>query len=610
MQFQNPWGALVLLSAIPLILLYLLKQRREEVVVPSAVLWERALSEWEASHPWQKWRNSLLFFLQLLAVVLLALALMRPVWRIPGAGRSSAVVLDLSVSMQAVEEGLSRAARAKQGVAAMIESMRPGEELSLIVSGVQNETLAVKSGEKDALLRLLEPLEAQNGASRLDEAVDIAFALLESEDEPEDSRAVHVFTDHAAAFRDSRAVVHNVAIGAENAALTGATYSVDSQNVLSVLGLLHNFGGAKTVSVELWGDGALLDVKDCELPSDGAANVLFDNLTPDLRRVTLAISEDDALLADNRAYTVIQDSSRYKVLLMTGQNVFLEKAILLRDDIELYKTNPAESLPGGGYSLVIGDVWASGSLPEGQNIWLIAPQTETGWFGLAEIAAADGVRPAGTGRAGLLLRHVGLAELRLAKGLGFTLKDPATSVLAYSGEIPVIIADEAADAAGTKRLAFGFDFHDSDLPLKNDFPILVQNILGWFLPPKDARAGRVTAGFPAFVAMDGGVAAYDVLTPGGRRLTGLERRQFDDTREPGFYTVVTMDSAGAALAESGFAVNPAVEGESELRTAQGGTGPVNTAETALWRRWNLWPYVILSALALMAAEWWVYHRGA
>jgi hypothetical protein len=185
-------------------------------------------------------------------------------------------------------------------------------------------------------------------------------------------------------------------------------------------------------------------------------------------------------------------------------------------------------------------------------------------------------------------------------------------VLAYAGETPLIIRAGGDGASGAKRLAFGFDLHDSSLPLQNDFPILVQNILNWFLPPKAAQAGRVTAGSPAFVAMEPGAASYDVLTPEGDLLAGLTRRQFDSTGEAGFYAVTQRDGAGEVIAESGFAVNPEVEGESELRTAGGSSdGAGQDGDGArLWRRWNLWPYVIFSALALMAAEWWVYHRGA
>ena len=32
----------------------------------------------------------------------------------------------------------------------------------------------------------------------------------------------------------------------------------------------------------------------------------------------------------------------------------------------------------------------------------------------------------------------------------------------------------------------GFDLHDSNLPLKYDFPVLIQNILDWLLPEETA----------------------------------------------------------------------------------------------------------------------------
>ena len=67
------------LLAVPvIILLYLLKQKHEDYIIPSLYLWESALQDIEASAPWQKLRKNILMFLQILAVILLALILSEP----------------------------------------------------------------------------------------------------------------------------------------------------------------------------------------------------------------------------------------------------------------------------------------------------------------------------------------------------------------------------------------------------------------------------------------------------------------------------------------------------------------------------------------------------
>ncbi len=52
MSFLNPWGLLFALSIPAIVLLYLLKQRYQEVEVSSTYLWEKAVQDMQASAPW------------------------------------------------------------------------------------------------------------------------------------------------------------------------------------------------------------------------------------------------------------------------------------------------------------------------------------------------------------------------------------------------------------------------------------------------------------------------------------------------------------------------------------------------------------------------------
>ena len=70
MGFLAPLALLWLLLLVPaIVLLYLLKLRRREVVVSSIMLWTRLLQEAQANAPFQKLRRHLLLLLQLLASI-------------------------------------------------------------------------------------------------------------------------------------------------------------------------------------------------------------------------------------------------------------------------------------------------------------------------------------------------------------------------------------------------------------------------------------------------------------------------------------------------------------------------------------------------------------
>src|SRR5258706_13456194 len=98
MNFFNP---LSLLWAIPLsgliILMYILKLRRKDVVVSSTFLWRQVIRDVQANAPFQKLRKNLLLFLQILAASLLVLAVTRPLWPSRGVGgRNVVIVVDTS----------------------------------------------------------------------------------------------------------------------------------------------------------------------------------------------------------------------------------------------------------------------------------------------------------------------------------------------------------------------------------------------------------------------------------------------------------------------------------------------------------------------------------
>src|ERR1041384_5235343 len=117
LSFLAPWWALMGLIALPIILLYLLRQKRPDMKVSSTILWSKALADMRASTPFQKLRRNLLLLLQLLILAALTLTLMRPIVHAKAAQtQSGVIVIDATASMQARdgdESGNSRLDRAK-----------------------------------------------------------------------------------------------------------------------------------------------------------------------------------------------------------------------------------------------------------------------------------------------------------------------------------------------------------------------------------------------------------------------------------------------------------------------------------------------------------------
>src|SRR5689334_10935704 len=115
MSFFNPLNLIWLAPLASLIvLMYILKLRRKDVVVSSTYLWRQVIRDVQANAPFQKLRKNILLLLQLIAIAMLVLAVSRPFWKSKGlGGRSVVIVVDTSASMAATDTGRTRLDDAK-----------------------------------------------------------------------------------------------------------------------------------------------------------------------------------------------------------------------------------------------------------------------------------------------------------------------------------------------------------------------------------------------------------------------------------------------------------------------------------------------------------------
>ena len=99
--------------------MYFLKLKRQPLEVPSTYLWHKSIEDLHVNSIWQRLRQSLLLFLQLLLVALVILALLRPVLAAARelAGDRFIFLIDNSASMAATDVDPTRLEEAKRQVA-------------------------------------------------------------------------------------------------------------------------------------------------------------------------------------------------------------------------------------------------------------------------------------------------------------------------------------------------------------------------------------------------------------------------------------------------------------------------------------------------------------
>ena len=569
MHFLFPAGAWGFVSLGVITALYLLKRRSETVRVPSLLLWQRALAEQQAMKPFQKLKKNILYFLQMALAILLTLALMRPAVS-GGVQGETVMIFDLSASMQA--EG--RLEQAKERALNLIDGMKAGDRVTVLTASREAEIALSRSGDLSRVRSVIHGLNARNGGADLDAALSLAQAM----GRDIEGLNILVFSD---AFTSDSAQVIPVGTPQSNRALL----SLSVQNGQAFV-RIANYGDAATVTLECEADGALCDAVTVALEADEVRSALLA-VPENAQTVRVHIQEADALLTDNERWYAAREKGTYRAALC-GDNVFLEKALSLRDDLTLLRTMAAEAASLENIDLYIFDGTLPETLPAQGTLLCVAPDRQVldiGIGGKAEPASA--IRAGLSGRAQSLTAHLLLEDIALR---AYTPLTGGDAVLRIGSDSLIAVTE----AENRRAAVIGFDLHDSNLPMKGDFPILMQNLLGFLLP--DARQS-----FPDGVCGDSLNAPADaqVVTPSGRLNA--------DSWEQGVYTVRYRVADGAErVARFTLHMDP---GESDLRQIGGGASEIdlNTVRDA---GRELTPWVLLAFLALALVEWEVSRRVA
>jgi len=155
----NPAGALALGAVGVLIVLHLYGRRRRAVPVGTLFLWQRVPAE---PLDRRRFRPDLLFALQLGLLLALIAGLVRPYLEVatPAAERVRLlVVLDVSASMQAREEGGTRFELARRRARALVAQLLTGDEVMLVTAAERAHVVLAWTADHTRAQDRLEALE-------------------------------------------------------------------------------------------------------------------------------------------------------------------------------------------------------------------------------------------------------------------------------------------------------------------------------------------------------------------------------------------------------------------------------------------------------------------
>jgi len=99
--FDNPLGLLALSGIAVVVLVHFLRRKSRQLTVSTLFLVQRALPSSEGGKRIRKFRNTLPFWVQILAVTALALLLAQPRWIDASSSQTVVAIFDSSASMSA-----------------------------------------------------------------------------------------------------------------------------------------------------------------------------------------------------------------------------------------------------------------------------------------------------------------------------------------------------------------------------------------------------------------------------------------------------------------------------------------------------------------------------
>jgi len=657
-HFDSLSGLWFGLSLPAIVLLYLFKRKYVDMLISSHMLWNRVLKDMEANRPWQKLRSRLLMLVQLLVAALLVLAIMQPwVWSHRSAKARVVVVLDRSASMTAVTamaDGAteSRLDRAKREIADWAGSDGKNSAITLLAMGEQADVLLSQETDRSRLREALNQVEPAYGKTAYKEAMSLAAALTRSDPDSE----IRLFTDGQFAEPVTGlsfavpVTVHRVddTSAESNGNVSIAQFGVKSvqstDGFVAAVASVQNWGTApRQVEVSLYAGNELADVKTVHVESGKQAAVVFEQVQP-ADGYKLDIGSGDSLLADNVSYAFLEGVRPRNVLLIGNGNLFLEKALTISGaEVTLLAPDNAAAWihsqkTDGGPDLIVIDSVSEGTLDTDEWSGMLAARPV--WYIRSGYDGKEIPTPAGayTIEDHPVTRYLKFQETHVASvwqpiGLGW-----GKPVVSANG-VPLLYA---GTENGQPRLLLAFSLQQSDLPLRAEFPVFVQNALGWLTAAHGESLGRAVAGERIEIAMSPAAASavwvnaeQEQQVLAADKTSGTLSSNQTIPSAPGLYRLEEKDDSGQTVqvrslgitadaresgnprpglnfglgADAGAGGEAEASGTAEATGQSAASAPAGQEDERQGAPLALWRWIVVLVLAAVVWEWGVYRRG-
>jgi len=599
------------------VVLYILRLRRRPVAVVFSPIWRSVLGERESSRLFSQLKRWLSLLLQLALLGLLALALGDPRFAARSLeARHLVVLLDTSASMQATDVPKGRIAAARDQVAQLVAGLGPTDRMLLAQMDASVTPLSTMTDDVAELGLALERVQPSDTRADLGRALAFALDSLNGRTRPEiivvsDGAFAEETRRHSPLLGDVALSFVPVGSSGHNVAITEFSvrrYPLDRSRYEVMLEVYNANDTPAELELSLFGDGQITETTRLSLGAGERRAQFYANLAganSTLEASVTAARGLNDLGRDDRAYALLPERRRSRVLVVSAGNTYLEAALLLDEYLDVTRVAPAEALPPGRFDVTILD---GVTLP---------PDPRLGSLLYLDLPAQGG--PLALGRAiqdfgfdrwdekSPILRWTAPENVQVESG--HTLVPAAGDRVLGASELGPILVSGRRD--GQAFVALGFDPRKSDLVLRVTWPLFLLNSINYFVEEDTSYVSSFRTGDVWQIPVPGsGETAWLTLPDGSRSRLALENGKATHLGlYAGFYELKVENDTRPALR---FAANLSDPEEShiapvaKLELGAGVASEVHGFEARA--RHQIWGYLVILVLVASALEWVSYHR--
>ena len=314
-MFNNLIGLYALLAIVPFIMIYLIRPKSFERVIPSLMFIMQEKNNFKKASFLQKLLRNLLFFMQLLIVLFLTISVAAPYLDIPHTVlvRNHVLVLDASASM-ATKDGITTRFAKAVGKAKDNLGMR-----NTIILAENTPVIVLEDASSGEALGLLDKLSPKATSTNLGDAVLLASDILG------DKKGVVTVISDFIATEGSDILMARRSLAAEGNTVNfidvkneadniGITDLIVSKNE-AVVEIKNYKDKDETIHATLSKGASKITEKEIKLLANSKEKIIFDTIEG-VSKISLDVNDDLAI--DNTAYISSPGKREVKILLITN----------------------------------------------------------------------------------------------------------------------------------------------------------------------------------------------------------------------------------------------------------------------------------------------------